>query len=27
MLHDWPQHEEGMKSLAKQWASQKSEIP
>ena len=26
MLHDWPQHEEGMKSLAKQWASQKSEI-
>ena len=27
MLHDWPQHEQNMKSLAKQWASQKSEIP
>ena len=27
MLHDWPEHEEGMKSLAKHWASQKSEIP
>ena len=23
-LHDWPEHAEGMKSLAKQWASQKS---
>lgn len=26
MLHDWPEFVESMKSLAKQWASQKSEI-
>ena len=25
-LHDWPEHAEGMKSLAKQWASQKSGV-
>jgi hypothetical protein len=27
ILYDWPQYVESMKSLAKQWASQKSEIP
>jgi hypothetical protein len=26
MLHDWPEFVESMKSLAKQWASQKSEV-
>jgi len=26
ILHDWPKYVESMKSLAKQWASQKSEV-
>jgi len=26
-LHDWPEHAENMKSLAKLWASHKSEVP
>jgi hypothetical protein len=25
-LHEWPEHAENMKSLAKQWANQKSEV-
>jgi hypothetical protein len=26
-LHDWPEYGEKMKSLAKQWASQQSQVP